>query len=101
MDNFTEKLRSRGFRATPGRIALLRALWSAKSGLTVGELSEKLDLNFVTVYRALHDLAEQGLVMRGVVTGDMRAMHFSYPKGMHHHHLVCSDCGFTKQCVTC
>ena len=101
MDDFAEKLRSRGFRATPGRIALLHTLWTAKAGLSAEEVAQKLDLNFVTVYRALNDLAAEGLVMRGMGSGDMRAAHFSYPKGVHHHHMVCSDCSFIKKCSTC
>lgn len=97
--DFAALLRSQGFKATPGRLALLRALWTAKRPLTVGELAKKLDLNVVTLYRALESLAARGLLLRGAGMGD--AAQFSYPRGLHHHHLICMDCGFIKGCVNC
>jgi Fe2+ or Zn2+ uptake regulation protein len=97
--DFAALLRLQGFKATPGRVGLLRALWLAKRPLTVDEVGKKLDLNIVTLYRALESLADQGLLLRGSGTGDVA--HFSYPRGMHHHHLICMDCGFIKSCVNC
>lgn len=91
-------LRESGFKATPGRVELLRTLWLARRPLTVGEIGRKLNLNVVTLYRALHDLAQAGLLLRG--SGSAEAMHFSYPKN-HHHHLVCTDCGFINKCAVC
>jgi Fe2+ or Zn2+ uptake regulation protein len=99
--DFTASLRSQGFKATRGRIALLKTLWSAKQSLTVNEISKKLDLNVVTLYRALDNLAKSGLLMRGSGSGDIQAAHFSYPRGIHHHHLLCMDCGFIKSCANC
>lgn len=98
MNNFKELLQSKGFRATPGRIALLKALSLAKRPLTVDEIGRRLDLNVVTLYRALNDLADRGLLLRGLGTGD--AIHFSYPKD-HHHHMVCVGCGFSSKCAVC
>lgn len=98
MDNFKELLQKRGFRATPGRIALLRILSVAKRPLTVDEIGRKLNLNVVTLYRALSDLTEKGLLLRGSGVGD--SMHFSYPKN-HHHHMVCAECGSSAKCPVC
>lgn len=98
MENFKEILQKRGFRATPGRIALLRTLSVAKRPLNVDEIGRRLDLNVVTLYRALNDLADEGLLLRGTGTGD--TVHFSYPKN-HHHHLICADCGFSARCAVC
>lgn len=98
MDHFKELLRKRGFRATPGRVALLKELSASKRPLTVDELGRRLDLNVVTLYRALNDLADKKLLLRGTGVGD--AMHFSSPAN-HHHHLVCADCGFTVRCARC
>ena len=97
--DFAALLRSQALRATPGRVALLRALWVAKRPLTVDEIGRKLDLNVVTLYRALESLAKRGLLLRGSGAGDVA--HFSYPRGLHHHHLICMDCGFIKSCVNC
>lgn len=98
MEHYKELLQARGFRATSGRIMLLRILSTSKRPLTVDEISRRLDLNVVTLYRALNDLADKGLLLRGSGTGN--AIHFSYPKN-HHHHMICTDCGFTKECATC
>jgi Fe2+ or Zn2+ uptake regulation protein len=98
MEDFKTLLRAQGFRATPGRVALMHALYASKKPLTVDELSRRLDLNVVTLYRALNELAQRGLLLRGSGMGD--AMHFSYPKN-HHHHMVCADCGFTSKCGVC
>ncbi len=98
MDDFKNLLRKRGLRATPGRIALLHTLSISKRPLTVDEIGRRMDLHVVTLYRALNDMAKKGLLLRGSGMGD--AMHFSYPKN-HHHHMICTDCGFTAACAVC
>lgn len=98
MDDFKELLRKKGFRATLGRIALLRTVWNAKRPLSVDEIGRTLNLNVATLYRALNDLAEEGLLLRGGGIGD--AVHFSYPKN-HHHHMVCTGCGSVARCLVC
>lgn len=107
--DFGKLLRLKGFRITPGRVRLLYTLWHAKRPLTVDEIARKLNLNVVTLYRALNDLMQKGLVSRGIgaagaegdLRGDIRAAHFSIMKAGHHHHLVCADCGFIRTCTNC
>jgi len=106
--DFKALLHAQDFKATPTRIALLRALWMSKRPITVDEISKRLDANVVTVYRALSEFVSKGIVLRGIgaagiegdLRGDIRAAHFSYPTG-HHHHLVCVECGFSKACANC
>ncbi|MES2203424.1 MAG: transcriptional repressor [Patescibacteria group bacterium] len=94
------ELRAAGSRATPGRLALLEVLESAHRPLTVDEISNKLpELNVVTLYRALDALALAGLVRSGI--GVKRTSHYEYAGRPHHHHLVCTDCGFIRQCAAC
>ena len=98
MEDFKAMLRGRGLRATPGRVALLTLLKSVGKPLAVRDLGDKIkNLNQVTLYRALKDLADAGLVRRGVGP----VMRYEIALGPHHHHLVCTDCGFARQCVTC
>jgi Fe2+ or Zn2+ uptake regulation protein len=99
--DFVQHLRSHGYRATPGRVELLKLLWRMKQPLTVGEIAKKLSLNEVTLYRALDEFARAGLVLRGIGSGDLRASRFSFASHAHHHHLVCVECGFIKQCAHC
>lgn len=94
------ELRAAGSRATPGRLALLEVLERQRMPLTVAQLAHKLpSLNQVTLYRALDALAAAGLIRKGV--GVDRTAHYEYAARPHHHHLVCTDCGFAKMCATC
>ena len=97
--DYKKLLRSHGFRVTPKREKLLHKLWIVKRPLSVDEIGRSLNVNVVTLYRALTALADAGLLLRGSGSGDVA--HFSYPRGMHHHHLICMDCGFIKSCATC
>lgn len=94
----TRQLRAVGLRATQGRMALLHALEGARRPLSAQEIGKRLDLNIVSVYRALEQLVEKGLVRQG---SDGRVSHFSYGPAPHHHHMVCSDCGFSARCAAC
>lgn len=94
-----DELRQAGSKATPGRLSLLKVLENASEPMTVKQIEKKLQrLNPVTVYRALESLVATGLVRRGV---SGRVAHFEYAGKPHHHHLVCVDCGFNKECSTC
>ena len=98
MDDFKELLRSKGLRATPGRIVLLKLLKTSSKPLAVRDMASRVkSLNQVTLYRALEDLADAGLVRRGVGP----VLQYEYAAHPHHHHLVCLDCGFARQCVAC
>ena len=96
--DFADMLRSKGFRATPGRVRLLSLLYKQNRPLKVGEIAQYLDLNVVTLYRALEELAGTGLVRKGV---EGRTAHFAFARKDHHHHLVCVDCGYAKMCPAC
>ena len=107
--DFRQELHRNGFRATPERLRLVSILWAAKRPLTVDEIARKVNCDVSTIYRILNGLLGKGLIVRGIgaagvegdMRGDIRAAHFSYTRKDHHHHLVCADCGFTKQCVVC
>lgn len=94
-----EELREAGSKATPGRLALLAVLERERRPLTVREIEKRLpSLNPVTLYRALEALVQAGLVYKGESD---RVTHFEYARRPHHHHMVCMDCGFIKQCAAC
>jgi len=94
-----DELHAVGSKATPGRLSLLKVLEQARSPLTVKQIEEKPhQLNPVTLYRALESLVAAGLVRRGI---QGRVAQFEYAGKPHHHHLVCTDCDFMKECQTC
>jgi Fe2+ or Zn2+ uptake regulation protein len=93
--DYAPQLRSRGFRMTPQRSAILHVLRHAGTHLSPQEVYQqaKLDLPGLTeptVYRTLDFLAENGFA-RPAQTGNG---HLRYQiAGDDHHHVVCRICG--------
>lgn len=90
----TETLRAAGMRLTPQRRALIDALSGNRSHPAAEEVAlavaERLPgVSLSTVYKALHEFAELGLVLELDTPGAMR---FD-PDVSEHAHLVCSRCG--------
>ena len=93
-------LRDRGFRSTEGRLELLSILKRAHKPLPVAKITGQLrsNLDEVNVYRALEALCGKGLLTRS----DMRQGGARYEYAhLHHHHLVCGDCGLTEDMEDC
>lgn len=88
-------LRSRGLKATPQRLALIRELADDPTHPTALELYERLrtampTMSFATVYNTLAALCEQGLcTSRALEPGPVR---FD-PNVAPHDHAVCDGCG--------
>jgi len=97
--NFKDVVRSRGFRATPGRVKLLEFLWREQKPFTVEGIGKKLRaLDTATLYRALEAFEKAALVRR-VDLGHGHA-HYEVERE-HHHHLVCTDCGTVEDVPGC
>lgn len=82
-------------RLTQSRVVLLDILFLEKDPLSAAHILEKLserenDVNKTTVYRALEQFEERGIV-RGVQLGD-RTKYYELASRDHHHHLVCVQC---------
>lgn len=99
---YTELLREAGFRATPGKIALLAVLAQADKPLSIAELARRFrgKLNTVTLYRSLEALVERGIVRR-VDLGHAHAHYELAESKRHHHHLVCKICGAVEDILSC
>lgn len=100
--DFEDMLRSGGYKATPGRVLLLKTLFSEDMPVGVSYLEKKLThaLDKVTLYRALQSMVRSGLV-REI---DFRHGHVHYELDAlrkHHHHVVCTVCGKVEdaECV--
>lgn len=88
-------LRSRGYRITPIRTAILAQFASDHRPLSAGEIKDALrrsgfSANKTTVYRELSSLNNVGVV-RAVMLGD-RTRRYETAESDHHHHLVCVNC---------
>lgn len=99
-DNF-RSLKNIGLKATLPRLKILELFQSAESQhLTADEVYRKLieedkDIGLATVYRALTQFEQAGLLERHhFETG--KAV-FELNKGEHHDHLVCLKCGRVEE----
>ncbi len=92
---YAPALRSRGYRMTPQRMAILHVLYHSGAHLSPAEVYEQarvelFGLTETTVYRTLEFLVKNGLVR----AAHMGSGHLVYEIARHeHHHLKCRNCG--------
>ena len=91
----TEELRSRGFRITAAREAILEILSKGHKPLSASEVHESLlkqrtKSDRVTVYRELDFLEKQGVIQ--AVQFQDRNRRYELASLEHHHHLICQEC---------
>jgi Fe2+ or Zn2+ uptake regulation protein len=93
--DYAPQLRSRGYRMTSQRLAILHVLRHAGTHLTPTQVYKLARQEFPrltepTVYRTLEFLAKNGFVH----PSQTRHGHFSYQiAGPDHHHIICRLCG--------
>ena len=92
------ELRRTGARMGGAREAVIAHLEERECCLSAQELFDALrregrKVGIASVYRALDQLAELGLVHRVELGGGVTRFEPALPNGEHHHHLVCDDCG--------
>jgi Fur family transcriptional regulator, ferric uptake regulator len=97
MEAVVGKIRGRGYKATPQRLAVLGAL-AAEQHQTLEEIRARCpEVGLVTVYRTLDLLCEIGAVRR-LDLGDGPRYELTEN---HHHHLVCESCGAVSEFEEC
>ena len=100
MDN-RSLLKKADLRITAPRLALIASLRDAKKPLTAEELHAKNSTyDLVTVYRTVKSLAEAALVREVRLKDASRRYEFADSE-THHHHLICSGCGFIEELPDC
>ena len=91
------KIRGRGYKATPQRLAVLGAL-AAEQHQSLEEIRGRCPgVGLVTVYRTLDLLSEIGAVRR-LELGDGPRYELAED---HHHHMVCESCGDVSEFEEC
>ncbi len=98
-------LRQNGYRLTPQRHAVLRAIAASHDHLTISEIctlvrQEYPTIGLVTVYRVINLLNELKLICRINLGGNSQSYSMRRPLE-HHHHLVCSQCGRVVDFTNC
>ncbi|HTP00893.1 MAG TPA: Fur family transcriptional regulator [Anaerolineales bacterium] len=96
---FAPHLRSRGFRVTTQRLAVLHVLRHSTKRLSPGQVWQQACLSLpglteTTVYRTLDFLVENGLAWRIPLDKGHLVYEIAGPR---HHHLICRNCGDEMQ----
>jgi Fur family transcriptional regulator, ferric uptake regulator len=88
-----ERLSEAGYRSGGSRRQVVELLSDEGCAITAMELDKRLqDVGRATVYRALDQLEELGLVQKIDVGADSTGYEKVDPQGHHHHHIVCTNC---------
>jgi Fur family transcriptional regulator, ferric uptake regulator len=93
-----ETLQAAGHRRGGARTAVVEALAGHDCAVTALDLDDELrrrkpPVGRASVYRALEQLEELGLVQRIEVSRGTAGYERIEPSGHHHHHAICRDCG--------
>lgn len=87
-------LKSASLKATKKRILMLALLKQEKSPVTAEyifeKLSESLDINLSTVYRALNAMADKEILIKSIHMDGKT--YFQFNDHQHKHELICSTC---------
>ncbi|MSS99495.1 MAG: transcriptional repressor [Opitutia bacterium] len=97
------RMKQKSMRVTSPRLAMLKALASAKHPLSAEQVhvaagDDKLDL--VTVYRSLGAMDDAGIVQRHPLERG-RSLYALVTPGHHHHHVICRRCGKIERLPGC
>ncbi|MGF1536849.1 MAG: Fur family transcriptional regulator [Elainellaceae cyanobacterium] len=96
-------LRQGGFRLTNQRKKILEIFNNAPSGYHISaeeiyqNLSRKDRIGISTIYRMLHLMVDLGLLRELDLSEDRKYYELNMPFVNHHHHLVCTQCGFVEE----
>jgi Fur family transcriptional regulator, ferric uptake regulator len=91
------KLRGGGFKVTPQRLTVLRAL-AAEQHQSLEEIRARCsEVGLVTIYRTLDLFSEIG-ALRRLDLGDGPRYELAED---HHHHLICESCGDVSEFDEC
>lgn len=98
------RLEAAGHRATPQRMAVVAALMAQRSYVTAQDLHAALTrvqphLGLATVYRTLELLVDSGLAESFPQPNN--ELRYAFCSARHHHHLVCTHCGFVAEVPGC
>jgi len=95
-----QRLEARGHRITAPRMAVVGVVASTSGHFTAEELAAKVrGVGRATIFRTLKLLVDEDLVCR-VLLEDGN-LHYRLGQMVHHHHLVCTQCGAVEDFTGC
>ncbi len=104
IEQLIEHLRDAGYRNTPARRAVLKALIDGPSHMTAPDVVAAVDetspsVGRASIYRTLELLTKLGLVQSSTL-GGTETTYMLAPSG-HHHHAICLECRETIEIDEC
>ncbi len=98
-------LRREGYKITPQRRAILKAVAGAHDHLTPAALYERVQqaqphIGLVTIYRTIQILEALGLICEMHAERTSRS-YLLKRASEHHHHIICSSCGTVADVTHC
>jgi Fur family ferric uptake transcriptional regulator len=93
-----EALKSKGYRSSYARQAVIELLGIQDCCLTAQEIFDSLrdaqrPVGIASIYRTLEQLTREGFVQRIDLGAGISRFEPIHADGEHHHHLVCDECG--------
>jgi Fur family ferric uptake transcriptional regulator len=91
-----------GLKVTPKRVAILEALFTSKTPLSVKILTERVEIRMdqATIYRGLEEFKRVGIVSQ-IYNGSEEALYECGCLDHHHHHITCTKCGLITEIDAC
>ena len=90
-----ERLEARGYRVTPPRRTVVKAIAGRKGHFTADEICQQArGIGRATVFRTMRLLVDLGMVCRVLL--ESGSLHYRLSHRDHHHHLICDGCGSVK-----
>ena len=88
------RIREAGLKRSIPRYRVIELLAGKNCAVTALEIDAELEgVGRATIYRAIEQLEELGLVHSVDLGGSALGYEKVDPSGHHHHHIVCNDCG--------
>ena len=90
-------------KATKPRLELIEFLFAEKGPASIADIYEKIKGKtcITTMYRTLERLVKAGFVQKVQISMDDRALYEIRYGRPHHHHAVCTSCGYTEDVSGC
>lgn len=106
MDYYIKRLKAKGIKITPRRMAIIDIFIASKSHLTPEDVWHKLGEKFDKcglpgVYRNLRVFAECGVVTRIHMSDGKKHYGLCAAIDRHHHHIICVRCGKVAELNKC
>lgn len=105
LKNAMNTLENSKLKVTERRIRMIEVLYAVDRYLSAKEVKEILIVDYPgispdTIYRNLHSFSELKILEETEISGE-KYFRASCNSTGHHHHFICSECGYSIELVDC